>query len=282
MDPGIKNLLGGLIGLLIAVLLGALAGVVQIGSVGNHGDYVEEIEQARHQLFQGELTYSDVSSLDLVAGGDPRPFRVDIAGSWHRAKTGVEQSPVSAGAQIGVRLHCSGSGVRCTPLSSERQSVLTKSDTATWMWDVSAQRSGKVAIAITVTAYYGGSNTVLVEKPAMWSLVDVAAPSGGDSGWLSWMKNLWQWVTDVVTSLGGLAVSVTAIVALTFMVRRENPSADANDGGSIQRDSGANRRLRRRPTHESRSVPDRPRLQPVTTRSPRLGRRRAPSREPRD
>ncbi|MGW3985008.1 hypothetical protein [Streptomyces mirabilis] len=126
MDPGIKNLLGGLIGLLIAVLLGALAGVVQIGSVGNHGDYVEEIEQARHQLFQGELTYSDVSSLDLVAGGDPRPFRVDIAGSWHRAKTGVEQSLVSAGAQIGVRLHCSGSGVRCTPLSSERQSVLAK------------------------------------------------------------------------------------------------------------------------------------------------------------
>lgn len=43
-----------------------------------------------------------------------------------------------------MKLHCSGVGVRCTPLSSERQNVLSKGDQATWVWEVSAQRPGLI------------------------------------------------------------------------------------------------------------------------------------------
>ncbi|MCT2588399.1 hypothetical protein LHJ74_00295 [Streptomyces sp. N2-109] len=128
---------------------------------GNQEIYAEEIDQARQQLFKGQLVHTDARTLRLVAGADPRPFRVDVLGSWRRASPGEAQAPVSAGAQIGVKLHCSGAGVRCTPLSSERRNVLSKSDGATWMWDVSAQRPGKVSFALTVTAYFRESDTVL-------------------------------------------------------------------------------------------------------------------------
>ncbi|OKK04632.1 hypothetical protein AMK26_15030 [Streptomyces sp. CB03234] len=217
--------------------------------------YAEEIGQARRQLFTGRLIHTDARSLGLVAGAEPRPFRVEVMGSWGRAgRPGETQSPVSAGAQIGAKLHCSGAGVTCTPLSSERQNVLSRNDRATWVWDVSAQRAGKVGIALTVTAYMGEGDTVLVEKPPVTSRVDVAAPPG-DHGPLSWAKGLWRWLNGVATSLGGLALSVSAVIALVLtVIRWRSPAADADRVGTTEGVRGAGRRIRERPVRHSRSV----------------------------
>ncbi|MFE9609101.1 hypothetical protein [Streptomyces sp. NPDC006012] len=195
---------------------------------GAQQPYVEEIQLARKELFQGQLVYTDARSLELVAGAEPSPFQVQVLGSWRSAGPGEAESPVSAGGQIGVKLHCSGAGVRCEALSSERQNVLSKSDSATWMWDVGAARAGKVSIALTVTAYLGDSDTVLIEKPPVTARVEVAPPPG-DTGWTSRAKDAWHWVTGTATSLGGLAMSVSAITALVVMVvRRRAPAADTD------------------------------------------------------
>ncbi|MFE5814863.1 hypothetical protein ACFQ6S_15845 [Streptomyces sp. NPDC056479] len=248
---------------------------------GSQRTYNEEIGQARQQLFKGQLVYTDARSLGLVAGAEPRSFRVDVRGSWRRTGPGEAQAPVSTGTQIGVKLHCSGAGVRCTPLSSERQNVLSKNDRATWMWDVSAQRAGKVSVALTVTAYFRESNTVLIEKPPVTSRVDVAAPLN-DSGWFSWAKDLWQWVTGAITSLGGLAVSVSAIVAAVVMVIRRGLPGATDEAGTAQRVRGASRRPRARSARDSHSHLGRPRRQPTTVRSLRPGRRGEARREPRE
>ncbi|MFG2522179.1 hypothetical protein [Streptomyces sp. NPDC048527] len=145
--------------------------------------YVDEIDEARQQLFKGELVRTSTKSLHLVAGGDPLPFQAQILGSWRSDDPGETHSPTSAGAQIGVKLHCSGTQVRCTPLSSERQNVLSKKDKATWLWDVSAKKAGTVTMSVTVTAYYRDSDTVLFEASPATTHVKVAAPPGDSFAW---------------------------------------------------------------------------------------------------
>lgn len=242
--------------------------------------YIKEISQARRQLFEGQLVHTDTGSLQLVAGAEPRSFRAEILGGWRPTRAGEAQAPVSTGAQIGVKLHCSGAGVRCTPLSSERQSVLSEEDRATWVWDVSARHAGKVSIALTVTAYFRDSDTVLLEKPPMTSRVDVAAPPG-DDGWFSWIKGSWQWVAGAITGLGGLAVSVTAIVtAIVMVVRRRLPGADAEEADAAERVRGAGPRTRS--AREGRPRVGRPRTRPTAARNLPSRRRGDAQREPRE
>ncbi|MFE6939740.1 hypothetical protein [Streptomyces chartreusis] len=232
----------------------------------NQATYVQQIIHARQQLFTGQLIHTDVRSLELAAGAEsPRLFRVDILGSWRRAKPGEPQVPVSAGAQIGVKLHCSGAGLRCTSLSSERQNVLAKNGGATWVWDVRAQRAGKASFALTVTAYFRETSTVLAEKTPMRSRVDVAAPKGKNH-WISWVEALWGWVTGAITSLGGLAVSASAIIAVILtVIRRQLPDAEAD--ADTPEHVGIDRRRPR-----TRSVPtSRPRLRPARTQPSATG-----------
>ncbi|MFB7414018.1 hypothetical protein ACFC18_51890 [Streptomyces sp. NPDC056121] len=190
--------------------------------------YVDEIDEARQQLFKGELVRTSTKSMHLVAGGDPIPFRAQILGSWRSDGAGETHSRTSAGAQIGVKLHCSGAQVRCTPLSSERQNVISKKDAATWLWDVSAEKAGTVTLSVTVTAYYQDSDTVLLEQPPATAHVQVAAPPGDSFGRA---EQAWRWISGVITSLGGLAVSLTALITLAVLLtRRTTPAADSETG----------------------------------------------------
>ncbi|KAB1987438.1 hypothetical protein [Streptomyces triticiradicis] len=256
---------------LVLALLAALAASLPFwftlsidrGERGKQKQYIEEIGRARQDLFTGQLVYTDVKSLQLEAGGEPRLFRVDVLGRTRSAKPGEEQAPLKAGAQIGVKLHCAGTAVRCAPLSSERQSVLSKEDRATWMWEVSSQHPGKITIAFTVTAYLGDGNTVLVEKPPLTSRVEVAEPS---ASWFSWVKDFWGWAAGAIATLGGMAVSLSAIVAVIVMViRRRLPDASAAEPSTPEPERRADRR---------------PRV--VVTRSARLGPRRSGRRAPRE
>ncbi|SDP41653.1 hypothetical protein SAMN04487981_12265 [Streptomyces sp. cf386] len=220
--PAVQRVVHGAVPAPVLVMVALSFGVFRVyrsGGLGDQKSYAEEINRARQQLFEGQLVYTDVRSLGLVAGTEPRLFRVDVLGSWRGTRPGEAETPVSAGGQIGVKRHCAGAGVRCMPLSSERQNVLSASDEATWVWDVRAQRPGKVSIALTVTAYFRESSLVLIEKPPVTARVDVAAPPT-DNGPFSWIVDLWHWATGAITSLGGLAVSVSAIAATIVMVVR--------------------------------------------------------------
>jgi hypothetical protein len=181
-----------------------------------------------------------------VADAPPRRFRVAIPGARISSDPGESQAVVSAGTQIGVRLHCTGAGVRCTPLSSERQHVLTREDVAVWLWEVQAERPGTFSIALTMTSYLRNTDTVLEEKPPLvWSVDAVAPPE--DDGWLSWARDLGRRVAEAVTGLGGLAVSVSAIAAVVAMVvRRRLPAGGPEDEYATEsvRDAGPSPRPR--------------------------------------
>lgn len=248
---------------------------------GAQQTYIEEIREARQRLFSGQLIYTDAHSMNLVAGAQPRRFHVAIRGAWRPAKPGQEQAPVKAGAQIGVKLHCSGN-LRCTPLSSERQNVLSHSDQATWTWALSARDAGKASIALTVTAYLGDGNTVLVEKPPQMLSLDVAA-APSDNNWYSWITDLWRWMSNTITTLGGIAVSLSAIAAaIVMLVRRRLPAADAADHGTPQPPRGSRRRLRVPPVRQTRPRPVRPRTPHAEVRTSPPSQRAAAHREPQE
>ncbi|MFE5022533.1 hypothetical protein ACFRAO_04140 [Streptomyces sp. NPDC056656] len=232
----------------LAVLIAMVSGLFLILGRGDepgngHPDggkqqaYVDEIDEARQQLFKGELVRTSTKSLHLVAGGDPLPYRAQILGSWRSDGAGETHSPTSAGAQIGVKLHCSGAQVRCTPLSSERQNVISKNDTATWLWDVSADRAGTVTLSVTVTAYYEDTDTVLFEQPPATAHVEVAARPGDR---FAWVKQAWRWISGAITSLGGLAVSVTAVTTLAVLVARRTPRAPEPEAGNDDAEADTN------------------------------------------
>lgn len=272
------RLLGALATLVVAAF--GLCAVPINDGPGSQATYAEELGQARQQLFKGQFVHTDARSWRLVAGAAPRVFRVRVLGSWHRVKPGETQAPVSAGAQIGVRLHCVGAGLQCMPLSSERQNVLSRSDKATWVWIVSAQHAGTVSIALTVTAYLGDTDTVLIEKPPETLRVQVAPPPSAGR-WTSWAEDLWRWVTTAITSLGGIAVSVSAIAAVVLMViRRRLPAGD--DAGTTEQVRRVARRPRTRPVRARHTRPGLPRTQLTAARSPRPGPRTDAGHEPRE
>ncbi|WP_327396376.1 hypothetical protein [Streptomyces phaeochromogenes] len=232
--------------------------------------YVEEIKLARQQLFEVEVYYTRPSLMELVADAEPREFRVEIPAGLVRPASGESQTIVNAGAQIGVKLHCSGAGVRCTRLSSERQNVLSKGDSGTWVWSVSAQSAGKVNIALTMTSYYRDSDTVLAEKPPVMLHVDAAAPHRNP--WFSWAEDLWRWVNGTLTGLGTLAMSVSAIAAVIAMaVRRRRTAGDPDDADPPAPALGDGRRPQVRPMRQVPLRLGRPRRQSTVARRPRNG-----------
>lgn len=190
----------------------------------NQQGYAEQLGEARDQLFGGHLSYTDTKTLGLVAG-EPVWFRAEVRGSWHSVRPGELGADVRVGAEIGLRLHCSGAGVTCTPVLSEVKSVLARGDNETWLWRVTAKRSGKVDLALTVTAYYRDTDTVLFEKPIMSHAT--AAPAPDDSGPFPWVVSVLTWAKSVVLELGLLAGALAAVWGLCIAVRNRRDSAGA-------------------------------------------------------
>ncbi|MFF7313094.1 hypothetical protein [Streptomyces sp. NPDC008137] len=222
----------------------------------NRFSYPEEIERERRHLFDVPVVHTNPRALGLVADAPPRRFRVEIPGARAASGPGESQAVASAGTQIGVKLHCSGTGVRCTPLSSERQSVLSRKDVAVWLWEVRAERAGAFSVALTMTSYLRDTDTVLVERPPLIWTVDAAAPPAADDDWLSWARDVWRQITMAITGLGGLAVSLSAIAAVIAMViRRRLPAGEPDDdAGPAAPAPEAGRRPRPRPVRRVQRV----------------------------
>ncbi|MFI6372969.1 hypothetical protein [Streptomyces sp. NPDC050546] len=290
------------LGLLLALVWGSFVGFVMPGEEedrpggaamgtappSDQWSYGEEIERERRRLFDVTVVHTNPRALGLVADAPPRRFRVEIPGARVSSGSGESQAVASAGTQIGVKLRCSGAGVRCTPLSSERQSVLSREDVAVWLWEVRAERAGTFSVALTMTSYLRDTDTVLVEKPPLIWSVD-AVPPPEDDDWLSWAGGLWRRVTEAITGLGGLAVSVSAIAAVIAMVIRRRlpaggPDDDAGTAGTADPAPDVGRRPRPRPVPRVRTVRlvrPVPRMRPVRRVRSRLGRaaRRARARQ---
>ncbi|MEU6914395.1 hypothetical protein [Streptomyces olindensis] len=276
------------LGLLLAVAWGSFVGFATRGwnedrpggdamAPAPPYDAFEEIEQARRRLFDATVVHTNPRALRLVADAPPRRFRVEIRGARPRPAPGESHTVVRAGTQMGVKLHCTGAGVRCTPLSSERQYVLTREDVAVWVWEVQAERAGTFGIALTITSYLRDSDSVLAEKlsPA-WTVRAVEPPE--DDDWLTWARDLWRRVADAITGLGGLAVSVSAIAAVAAMVvRRRLPALGPEDEDAVESVGGAVPDPRPRPVRRVRSRPGRA----VAARNLRYARRIRPRAGPR-
>ncbi|MFJ8719047.1 hypothetical protein ACIRD9_38720 [Streptomyces violaceus] len=119
----------------------------------------------------------------------------------------------------------------------------------------SYERAGTFSVALTMTSYLRDTDTVLVEKPPLiWSVDAVAPPA--DDDWLSWARDLWRQVTEAITGLGGLAVSVSAIAAVIAMVIRRRLPADGpdDDAGTTDPVPEVGRRPRPRPVRRVRRV----------------------------
>ncbi|WP_143675273.1 hypothetical protein [Streptomyces sp. JV178] len=203
------------------------------GSGGHQQEYIERLDDAREHLFRSRLAYSNPHELELTEG-ETAAFRVTITGGWQpleadgTPRTGTE---VRAGAEIAVRLHCSGAEVTCPALSSSRQSVLTKKDSATWRWQITPKKAGTVALNLTVTAYYLDTDTVLFEKFVAVGSVK-AAQAEKDSGPSTWPGILFGWAKDAVMITGTLAGSLGAVVALILAVKSLRRPGSGQAGGA--------------------------------------------------
>ncbi|MFF4051926.1 hypothetical protein ACFYZ5_35320 [Streptomyces chartreusis] len=242
---GVGSFVRNLIGFGLAVLLigGVVASVVVLrsdtGPRGGQRSYVEELDQARRQLFQGQVVYTDAATLSLEAG-EPQWFEAEIRGSWRQVPSGDKAAGAPVGAQIGMTLHCSGAAVTCTRVSSERKSVLSASDKATWVWEVTAKRSGKVALALTMTAYFRDTDTVLFER----SFTDHASVATASEDSESWLVAALVWVKGAVLELGLIAGALATIWGLYLAVKNrrhpaEQPEEEATPTGTTGRPPGS-------------------------------------------
>jgi hypothetical protein len=163
--------------------------------------YVSSLIADAGSLIPGVLEYTDVgpmrtgadTSLAVTVSGD-KGYQV-ISGSPSgqpspEGGTYTYPSVVYVGATIGVRLLCSGA-ITCTAESSERQNVLTPTDSQTWTWDLAAGSPGTATVTIVATTYDQNSDNVLAETRPISQTITVTSTSGYDwsrlAHWLQWL-----------------------------------------------------------------------------------------------
>ncbi|WP_098246258.1 hypothetical protein [Streptomyces formicae] len=137
-------------------------------------DFNHAVARAKDGLFQGTLTYNTAKQLKLRVG-ESTLFRTTISGARGKSSKGHE-IPVSTGAQMGVKLHCSGAAIRCTSLSSERQSVTSRFEVVQWRWRLTPKSAGTVHLDLTATAYFRDTKMVLAEKAPPTMDVEASSP----------------------------------------------------------------------------------------------------------
>lgn len=195
-----------------------------------------EIESGRKSLFDGGLTYSDLAERTLRED-EGFTFRVSVSG--RRAP----QSPrptVRVGTTTGAKLHCIGAGAHCTPLSSERQSVVKPTDTALWEWHVQPHRAGKLTLSATFTSYLSDTDTVLHESRAITVKGTVRPKARPPSQSPSTVEKGYGGVKAIATEVVWWAVSAcsVAIACATFkQLRRGRPDPPEPANASVDGDT---------------------------------------------
>ncbi|MEU9609334.1 hypothetical protein [Streptomyces sp. NPDC048057] len=203
--------------------------------------FVEKLDRARAELFTGDLVYTEPASLTLTAG-EPAYFRAEVFGQWRASQQdGRASAKVKVGGQVAVKLHCSGAA-SCTLISSRRQPVTDGRDAeeaTAWLWEVTPKKAGRVNLALTVTSYYEGTETVLYEKPPVVAQAKVEeAPR--DDGAFGWLVDSYGWVKRTFEELALFAGALTVILGLWIAWKTRNSppvvagSPPITDGGQAQ------------------------------------------------
>jgi hypothetical protein len=188
-------------------------------------NYQDRILAARKQLIEGRIDYTELPeetkpgeqlSFTAVISGDEMTYREPGPGASGK----VEKA--SIGALIGVELHCSGAGVKCTPLSAERQNVLDTSDEATWRWTIEPGKAGDLNVTLTATSYYQDTRNVLDEHDTDSQRVVVKPTVASTAG------SITQWLLLVLGALGGVGGLASGFALLR---RRGGRRSSRRDGG---------------------------------------------------
>ncbi|WP_405824538.1 hypothetical protein OG241_45815 [Streptomyces sp. NBC_01390] len=192
------------------------------------GDFIEELNRARQQLFTGRLDYTKPATLHLAVE-KPVYFHAQISGRWNAVQKGRASAKVAVGGQVKVALHCSGAAT-CTPISSKRQLVTGDrrfKEATAWVWEVTPKKAGTARFALTVTSYYEDTETVLYEKPPIIVQAKVkAAPK--DEGPFAWFADLYGWVKKMLEELALLAGALAVILGLWAAWKTRNSASAAN------------------------------------------------------
>jgi hypothetical protein len=86
-----------------------------------------------------------------------------------------------------------------------------------WTWQVNARKEGTAEFALTMTAYYLDTGTVLFEKPVVGQAKVSPKPEEPDR--FSWVGDVFGWLKGTVEGIGALAGSLAAVVGLLLAVR---------------------------------------------------------------
>jgi hypothetical protein len=188
------------------VLAAGLATTVQIGGpagINPQQAYQLTIRHDRRALFSGELSYFAIESLNV---GDSYTYGIIITGSFISRPTSHPKThtvPISVGGILGAKLICTG--IDCTPLSAERQSVVSPDDSAQWDWNLMPHQTGTAVIYLVVTTYDQNTANVLEEiKPIKIRISINGTPS-------YWFHRIFGWVVAAVSLIGVGAIG--AIIA---------------------------------------------------------------------
>ncbi|MFE0178452.1 hypothetical protein ACFWZ2_39700 [Streptomyces sp. NPDC059002] len=200
-------------------------------------DFNQAIARAKDGLFRGTLTYNTAEQLKLRVD-ESTVFRTTISGTRRKNARGADV-PVSVGAQMGVKLHCSGAGIRCTPLSSERQSMTTPSDVTEWRWRLTPASAGTAHLDLTATAYFHDTEMVLAEKAPPSMAVEVSPPTSHAAATVKkYATMIGTSGLVVLAAVGGVPGAVQLRELWQGRARRRTAAGRATDG-TRGRDTGS-------------------------------------------
>lgn len=236
----------------MTALAAALIGCAVVAGCGGGGSirpqsspqliYVSSLIQDTKSLIPGVLTYTDVGSMRT---GADTSFTVTVSGDAGFPTSSVspsgEPSPhsgtytypsaVEVGATIGVQLICTGP-ITCTAESSERQNVLTATDSQAWTWDVTAGSPGTATVTVLATTYDQDSDNVLSETLPISQTVNVTATSGYVWGRIaSWL----QWLIGFI----GAGALFSAGTWIFHRLRRRSAKKQGTDGAAPRAEAAA-------------------------------------------
>ena len=132
--------------------------------------YAAALRQDLQSLDVGVLTYSPIRSLETSATTDFKAVVTDIGQSPRRTTRLTEyrgmvvyQQDVPTGGIVGIEIvDCEN--LKCLSESSSKQAVLSRGDSATWHWRISAGTPGAAEIVLRADTYDQGSNQTLSEE----------------------------------------------------------------------------------------------------------------------
>lgn len=122
--------------------------------------------------------------------------------------------PVKTGARVQVRLSSTMPG-EVSPVSTEIQPIVERTDTAEWHWNIKPQKSGMYIVTATITTLAEDTNEPLVPDRTVVTTIQASETPG------SILAKAGQRVSTFFTSLFGImsSLGLTAVLIASWLAR---------------------------------------------------------------